>query len=48
MIRLLGKNYFDLKFQLSNNRYPCVFKIGHAHGGTGKAKVENSSQFQVR
>ncbi len=24
-----------------------MFKIGHAHGGVGKAKVENSSQFQV-
>ena len=35
-----------LCFQLSLNRYPCVFKIGHAHSGQGKARVENAAQFQ--
>ena len=24
-----------------------MFKIGHAHSGSGKARVENVSQFQV-
>ena len=28
--------------------YPCVFKIGHAHGGLGKVRVENSGGFQVK
>ena len=37
--------YF-FSFQMSNNRFPCVFKIGHAHSGAGKARVENSAQFQ--
>ena len=27
--------------------YPCVFKIGHAHGGLGKVKVENEAGFEV-
>ena len=27
--------------------YPCVFKIGHAHGGLGKVRVETPSGFQV-
>ena len=27
--------------------YPCVFKIGHAHGGLGKVKVENETGFEV-
>ena len=27
--------------------YPCVFKIGHAHGGLGKVKVENDEGFEV-
>ena len=33
--------------QLTNSRFPCVFKIGHAHSGSGKARVENVTQFQV-
>ena len=27
-------------------RYPCVFKVGHAHGGLGKVKVENETAYQ--
>ena len=33
-------------FQLSAPRYPCVFKVGHAHGGLGKVKVESNADFQ--
>ena len=32
--------------QISAPRYPCVFKIGHAHGGLGKVRVENNADFQ--
>ena len=28
--------------------YPCVLKVGHAHGGLGKVKVETESAYQVR
>ena len=27
--------------------YPCVFKVGHAHGGLGKVKVESETAYQV-
>ena len=27
-------------------RYPCVFKVGHAHGGLGKVKVETETAYQ--
>ena len=26
--------------------FPCVFKIGHAHGGLGKVRVETPGSFQ--
>ncbi|XP_071552793.1 synapsin [Panulirus ornatus] len=51
----LGKEHFPLieqsyfpnhKEMLSAPRYPCVFKIGHAHGGLGKIRVESNADFQ--
>lgn len=27
-------------------RFPVVLKIGHAHGGIGKVRVENNADFQ--
>jgi len=32
--------------QAPNCRYPCVFKVGHAHGGLGKVKVETETAYQ--
>ena len=29
-------------------KFPCVFKVGHAHGGLGKVKVETEAAYQVR
>ena len=37
-----------LPLQDHKGNYPCVFKIGHAHGGLGKVRVENSGGFQVK
>jgi len=51
----LGKDNFPLMEQsfFQNHRdivwtggFPCVFKIGHAHGGLGKVKVENDAGFE--
>jgi len=51
----LGKENFPLMEQsfFQNHKdivwtggYPCVFKIGHAHGGLGKVKVENDAGFE--
>ncbi|XP_049790677.1 synapsin [Schistocerca nitens] len=53
--RRLGKENFPLieqtfypnyKEMLSSTRFPVVFKIGHAHGGLGKVKVDTNSDFQ--
>ncbi|KDR22299.1 Synapsin, partial [Zootermopsis nevadensis] len=53
--RRLGKENFPLIEQtfypnyremLSSARFPVVFKIGHAHGGLGKVKVDTNSDFQ--
>ena len=40
------KNLF-VTLQQSFSRYPCVFKVGHAHSGVGKVRVENAASFQV-
>jgi len=44
---LIEQTYFpNHRDMLSNCRFPCVIKIGHAHSGCGKVRVENASQFQ--
>ncbi|XP_014298374.1 synapsin [Microplitis demolitor] len=52
--RRLGKDNFPLIEQtfypnhqemLSAPRYPAVVKLGHAHGGIGKARAENNQEF---
>jgi len=51
----LGKENFPLMEQsfFQNHKdiaweggFPCVFKIGHAHGGQGKVKVENEAALE--
>jgi len=51
----LGKENFPLIEQcfyqnhkdiVHKGQYPCVFKIGHAHGGLGKVKVDTAEGFQ--
>jgi len=51
----LGKENFPLIEQafyqnhkeiVHKGSYPCVFKIGHAHGGLGKVKVDTAEGFQ--
>jgi len=53
--RKVGKENFPLieqafypnhKDMVHKGVYPCVFKIGHAHGGLGKVRVENPGSFQ--
>ncbi|XP_063979693.1 synapsin [Diachasmimorpha longicaudata] len=53
--RRLGKDNFPLIDQtfypnhremVSAPRYPAVVKLGHAHGGVGKARAENNQEFQ--
>ncbi|KYN03694.1 Synapsin [Cyphomyrmex costatus] len=52
--RRLGKDNFPLIEQsyypnhremVSASRYPVVVKLGHAHGGTGKARAETNQEF---
>ncbi|XP_011631323.2 synapsin, partial [Pogonomyrmex barbatus] len=52
--RRLGKDTFPLIEQsyypnhremVSASRYPVVVKLGHAHGGTGKARAETNQEF---
>jgi len=40
------ERFVSVKFQLSAARLPVVVKIGHAHGGMGKIKVETAMDFQ--
>jgi len=51
----LGKENFPLIEQcfyqnhkdiVHKGTYPCIFKIGHAHGGLGKVKVDTAEAFQ--
>jgi len=51
----LGKENFPLIEQsfyqnhkeiVHKGSFPCVFKIGHAHGGLGKVKVDTAEGFQ--
>jgi len=53
--RKVGKENFPLidqafypnhKDMVHKGVYPCVFKIGHAHGGLGKVRVETPGSFQ--
>lgn len=37
--------YPDFKEMISAPRYPTVVKLGHAHGGVGKARAENIQEF---
>ena len=38
---------FSGDFQSGFTNFPCVFKVGHAHAGMGKVKVESEKGFQV-
>lgn len=31
---------------LNPPKFPCVIKVGHAHGGQGKIKVESMREYQ--
>merc|ERR1712223_105986 len=52
----LGKEAFPLIDQTfypnhkemirAQDKFPCVFKIGHAHGGLGKVRVDSQASFQ--
>ncbi|XP_040570480.1 synapsin isoform X1 [Lepeophtheirus salmonis] len=53
--RQLGKENFPLINQVfypnhtdmnSTDQYPCVLKVGHAHNGVGKVRIDNASGFQ--
>ena len=41
----LGYNF--VQYQEPVCQFPCIFKVGHAHGGLGKVKVETETAFQV-
>ena len=50
----LQKNIFLFRLQVpkgvklqirAQDKFPCVFKIGHAHGGLGKVRKRNFCQY---
>eukprot|EP00090_Calanus_glacialis_P019464 TRINITY_DN2990_c0_g1_i6.p1 TRINITY_DN2990_c0_g1~~TRINITY_DN2990_c0_g1_i6.p1 ORF type:complete len:294 (+),score=91.46 TRINITY_DN2990_c0_g1_i6:755-1636(+) len=44
---LIEQNYYpDHRDMEPVCQFPCIFKVGHAHGGLGKVKVENETAFQ--
>ncbi|XP_046384730.1 synapsin [Ischnura elegans] len=44
---LIEQNYYpNSREMLSAPRFPLVIKMGHAHGGLGKVKVESNADFQ--
>jgi len=44
---LINQQYFpDHRDMVPSCQFPCVFKVGHAHGGLGKVKVENETAYQ--
>lgn len=44
---LIDQQYFpDHKEMAPSCKFPCVFKVGHAHGGLGKVKVETEAAYQ--
>lgn len=36
-----------LLFQVTAQKFPVVIKIGHAHSGVAKVKVDSLADFQV-
>jgi len=45
MVKLYSNNGFIDKIR-AQDKFPCVFKIGHAHGGLGKVRVDSQASFQ--
>lgn len=46
---LVNQSYFPNHHELdaaASKSFPCVVKVGHAHGGLGKIKVENEARYQ--
>jgi len=44
---LVQQTYFPGHQEMSGfSNFPCVFKVGHAHAGMGKVKVESEKGFQ--